>query len=99
MASAQPRKKRKKPVGIVGPRRPWDGEKAKVLMEEAGVSQATLARSIGASDTAVSRWIRGVGTPPTIAVIRSIAIALGVTFESLLLSVPVRDQVRDPGES
>lgn len=55
----------------------------KHLLSERGVSYSELARRIGVSDSAVSRWINRKGMPGA-AVIAKIANALGVSVAELI---------------
>lgn len=55
----------------------------KQLLQERGISNAELARRLGVSDAAVSRWINRKGMPSA-AVIAQIANALGISIAELI---------------
>lgn len=62
------------------------GEKIKELRQESGVSQATLAKAIGASQKAVDYWERSVNEPKAgyiIALVRY----FGVSFDEFFTDV------------
>ena len=55
----------------------------KQLLQERGVTYSELARRVGASDSAVSRWINRKGIPGTTMMVK-IANALGVSIAELI---------------
>lgn len=62
------------------------GDKIKELRQESGVSQATLAKAIGASQKAVDYWERSVNEPKAgyiIALVRY----FGVSFDEFFTDV------------
>ncbi|MDO5119251.1 MAG: helix-turn-helix domain-containing protein [Coriobacteriales bacterium] len=63
------------------------------LREEQGITQADLAKRIGVSDKAISRWECGRGYPD-ITLLEPIAIALGVSVAELLAGSSVKNANR-----
>ena len=73
------------------------GEKVKKLMDEAGMSQKTLARESGISESSICRYLSGE-LKPRMDVASNIAKALGVTTSYLLgeeEGLPARDSFKE----
>lgn len=57
------------------------------LRTERGMTQRALAKVLGVTDQAVSKWERGLGCPDT-ALLPGLAQTLGITVEQLLRGTP-----------
>jgi transcriptional regulator with XRE-family HTH domain len=63
------------------------GERIRQLRREKGMTQSALARAVGVTDKAVSKWERGRGLPD-VSLLGALALALGADMEALLRGGP-----------
>ena len=61
-----------------------DGQKIKTLLEQKGLDQQTFAELVGVHPSAICFFIKGYKSP-SVAVLKRIADALGVTMDDLVV--------------